>query len=81
MSFVGRLSTLQSVHYYTLPTGTSGDVPHGRTPRVASAYVRQMADDELLIPGSNIQMMGTIGQGQLLLSYLLCIYHQHGYPT
>ena len=43
--------------------GISADMLHGAKPRVASAYVRQMADDQLLIPGSNVQMMGTIGQG------------------
>ena len=31
--------------------------------RVPSAYIRQMADEKLLIPGRSLTLMDTIGQG------------------
>ena len=31
--------------------------------RVPSAYIRQMAEEKLLIPGKHLALMDTIGQG------------------
>ena len=42
-------------------------VPHldspARMARVSSGYIRQMTEERLLIPGRNLTLMDTVGQG------------------
>ena len=38
--------------------------PTQRVERVPSAYIRQMADESFLIPGVNLTLQDTIGQGK-----------------
>ncbi|CAI8027539.1 Tyrosine-protein kinase transforming protein SEA [Geodia barretti] len=40
-----------------------------RVARVPSAYIRQMADEKLLIPGRSLTLMDTIGQGEFGVVY------------
>ena len=38
--------------------------PTQRVERLPSAYIRQMADERFLVPGVNLTLLDTIGQGE-----------------
>ena len=53
----GALASIEQVEQLPLPSDTV------QRARVSSAYIRQMTDENLLIPGKYLNLLDTIGQG------------------
>jgi c-mer proto-oncogene tyrosine kinase/anaplastic lymphoma kinase/receptor tyrosine kinase len=56
----------QGGHDHLLPRRPD---PTQRVVRVPSSYIRQMADEKLLIPGRSLNLLDTIGQGEFGVVY------------